>query len=123
MKKIILAAAAVALTAGAAYAQPLNSNGERKSDYASILQAGGTTQAQGQQGLIDYTATASIGGDAQRVRFVDNNGERKSDYASIVAAGGSTAAQGNVPLATVSLDKGFVLNSRGERSYVGQAVR
>ena len=61
MKKIILAAAAVALTAGAAYAQPLNSNGERKSDYASILQAGGTTQAQGQQGLIDYTATASIG--------------------------------------------------------------
>ena len=76
MKKIILAAAAVALTAGAAYAQPLNYNGERKSDYASI-----------------------------------------------VAAGGSTAAQGNVPLATVSLDKGFVLNSRGERSYVGQAVR
>lgn len=120
MKKIILATAAVALTAGAAFAQPLNSNGERKSDYASILQAGGTTQA---QGLIDYTATASIGDAAKRVLFVNNNGERKSDLASILAAGGTTAAQGAVPFASTSLDKGFVLNSQGERSHVGQAVR
>ena len=65
MKKIILTAAALALTATAASAGsaiPLNSNGERKHDYASRLQAErGEGQVEfGSRGGLDMTATQSI---------------------------------------------------------------
>ena len=67
MKTIILTAAALALTATAASAGsaiPLNSDGERKYDYASRLQAergeGQVEFGAGVGGGLDFTATRSI---------------------------------------------------------------
>ncbi len=68
MKTIILTAAALAMTATTAFAGPipLNSDGERKFDLASRLQAKNGSadvdfSSRNKAGGLDFTATQSIG--------------------------------------------------------------
>lgn len=69
MKTLIITTAALAMTATAAFAaQPLNSDGERKNDFASLQQAAkGAVEIEfgsadvATTGGFDYEPTASIG--------------------------------------------------------------
>lgn len=69
MNKIILAFAALSFAAGSALAQPVNSKGERKYDYASTLQEGKSIQAESSERGIDYTPTASTGDSEKKVNW------------------------------------------------------
>lgn len=91
MKKLILATAAVALTASTAFAGDvygLNSQGERKQDYATLLQLE-KSAPQAEAGL-DYTPTASIGGNPNAVsvtRVPDDNGGYILQFSRVGADG------------------------------------
>jgi hypothetical protein len=78
MKKIILATAALTLFAGSAFADAVNSNGDRKYDAASLIQAGEYI-VQPQTG-IDTTATAAIDGASDEIKL-NSKGERRYDSA------------------------------------------
>jgi hypothetical protein len=82
MKKIILATAALTLFAGSAFADVVNSNGERKYDAASLMQAGEIVVGPQANSGVDFTATASTGFAADEGFVLNSDGERKYDAAS-----------------------------------------